>query len=429
MRPRPPTNKVAFLKIKPKPKWYPRLELPIAVVMAATLCLPVACIEDNQIDPDNNVLIGLMLPFTGGDAALGSAYERAAIMARDEVNDAGGIGGKPIQFVTQDTHSDPAKAAVSLEAILHYPTSAILGPESSEIARDTLPLSATEKTTLISPVVSGAASIDIPTDVDWFRLAPSSALMGRAFANYIFDQGVTSIAAVYAEEDYHLDYAEAFTARFTELGGDAAGTIVLPPDQNSYRVEISELKNFEPSNVLLSASTADAARFINDAVVDNSTAQFQWYLSPPLETPVLIENTYKGACEGAIGIGIQVHDEAEEFIEQYQARWNDSPIDGAYYYYDAVALLALSLERAFQAEGKIAFETVQQMIRQTAKPLGIQIRWDHISEGLAHIREGQSVHYSGLTGSVVFDEYGQQVIAPMKIWKVESDTFISIDEL
>lgn len=398
------------------------------LALCAAFCIP-ACTDETPIDPNNNVLIGLILPFTGGDAALGSAYERAAILAVDAINDAGGVGGKPIQFVTQDTHSDPTKAKDSLNAILAYPTAAVVGPESSEIARDTLPLTAENKTTLISPVISGAASIAIPTDVDWFRLAPSSALLGRAFANYLIDQGVTSVAAVYAREDYHLDFAEAFTARFTELGGTNAGTIVLPPGQNSYRVEITELKSYKTPRVLLSASTADAAHFINDTLVDDDTTHFQWYLSPPLETPVLIQNTYKGACDGALGIGIQVYDQSEEFIKAYQSRWHDTPVDGAFYYYDAVALLALSLERAFQEDGKTTFETVQRMIRQTAKPSGIQIRWNRISEGLAHIRNGQAVNYAGLTGSVVFDQHGQQVIAPMKIWNIKSDTFATIDEL
>jgi len=69
-----------------------------------------SCIEETTIDAENNVLVGLLLPFTGGDAALGAAYERAALMIKDTVNEAGGIGGKPIVFVSRDTFSDQDRA-------------------------------------------------------------------------------------------------------------------------------------------------------------------------------------------------------------------------------------------------------------------------------------------------------------------------------
>ena len=410
----------------------PRLTRPrttALLVTAATLLLLCACAEEKSIDPDNSIIVGLLLPFTGGDAALGAAYERAAILAKDVVNDAGGIDGKPLVFVTRDTHSDPDRAKASLEEILAYPVAAVIGPESSEIAGTAVTRTAQEETTLLSPVISGAADIEIPESVDWFRLAPSSALLGRAFANYLIDNDLTVIAAVYSNEEYHVDFAESFVAQFTALGGTVEESIVLAPGRTGYGDDVLKLKALGTRNILFSASTRDAARFVNDLITTDTTDRFHWYLSPPLETPVLLENAYKGALEGAEGIGIQVYDADEEFIEKYQSRWNDTPTDGTFFYYDAVALLALSLQRtALTEDGKIPNDTLQEMIRATVKPQGIQINWDTLGDGMEQLEDGNTINYLGLTGRVVFKD-GQQVIAPMKIWRIEDNEFVPIDEI
>ncbi len=402
----------------------------VTTVLVVCCAFQTSCIEETTIDAENNVLVGLLLPFTGGDAALGAAYERAALMIKDTVNEAGGIGGKPIVFVSRDTFSDQDRAKKSIEEILSYPVAAVLGPESPEISRELIAASMKKKITVISPVVSGASTIEIPKGFNWFRLAPSTAILGRAFANYLHNEGFVSFAAVYSTEDYHFDFAQAFAKRISELGGNVTEQIVLTAGATSFRSEIDKLEQSGTPNVLLSASTADAARFMNNLLILEKSSEQKWFLSPPLETSVLLNNTDKGAFDGAIGIGIKVHDESQDFKSSFQSRWKDMPIDGAYYYYDAMCLLALALEKTvIQNNGKIEFENLQQMLRQTARPLGMQVQWNRIEQGLSAIRKGDTIHYSGLTGSIIFDDFGQQIISPMKVWQITSENFVNISEL
>src|SRR4051794_823388 len=77
------------------------------LVGAALLAAGVAGCGTGPTGPQNAIVVGALLPFTGGESAQGSNIERALIQLADEVNAAGGVAGRPIVIDARDTHSDP----------------------------------------------------------------------------------------------------------------------------------------------------------------------------------------------------------------------------------------------------------------------------------------------------------------------------------
>ena len=53
------------------------------------------------------VLIGVSGPLTGPAAQYGAQWKKGFDLALDEINGAGGINGRPLQYVFEDTQSDP----------------------------------------------------------------------------------------------------------------------------------------------------------------------------------------------------------------------------------------------------------------------------------------------------------------------------------
>ena len=51
--------------------------------------------------------IGVLTPLTGGGAVYGTTMSRMYTLVADEINKAGGIGGKPIQLFTEDDQTNP----------------------------------------------------------------------------------------------------------------------------------------------------------------------------------------------------------------------------------------------------------------------------------------------------------------------------------
>ncbi|MBN2341657.1 MAG: ABC transporter substrate-binding protein [Deltaproteobacteria bacterium] len=377
----------------------------------------MSCNEDETV-PDDAVRIGLLLPFTGEDAAIGTNYEHAVLMVEDEINRNGGIGGHPVAFIAKDTHSSADRAWQAILELQQEGVVAIIGPESTEIARTILPRLQQSGIPLISPVISGGESIFLDEGYKWFRLSPSASIIGRTFANRLWDDGVTELSLVYSNDDYNLDFIGALAVRFTSRGGLISSRVYLADGALSYADKVAQLKQGGTSDVVISASVEGAARFVNDLTSTYSSTPWDWYLSPLLETPVFPQNTFPGAVEGAQGVGIEVSGYDETFRDMYVSRWKTEPLDGAFFYYDAAALLTLSLEQVAVSGAPFSQESTQVAVDDVAYRGGIQVKWNQLNAGLSQVRAGQAISYSGLSGPILFDEVGEQQKAPLKYWSI-----------
>ena len=391
-----------------------------------------ACSEaQKEDDTDGALTIGLLLPYTGGDAAIATNYERAAIIAKDMINDAGGIVNRSVHLISRDTHSDSVRAEQALEELLSYDPVAIIGPESAEIARTLLPLLQQKEVFFFSPVISGSESLPTSADTPWFRLAPSSARLGHAFANHLrVDQNLDSISTVYSNDDYNSDFIRSLETRFEQLGGNVETSVSLSGEQHSYGPEVNDLLAAGTHNVVLAASVDSASRFVNELSVSSGGESLHWFLSPGLQTPVFLQNTLQSALEGAVGIGLKVENLDLYFIDEYQTRWEDKPLDGAFFYFDAVTVLSLAMATAsFNNGGALTYDAVKHAVFDIASPSGVQVRWSDQFQAFTHIAKGRPLYYSGLTGALLLTDDGQQKKALMTTWSVIDGQIVVTDAL
>lgn len=64
------------------------------------------------------IKIGLLQPLTGPVSAAGIAIKDATEMAVEEVNEEGGIDGRPIELVIEDTANDPAQCTSAANKVI-----------------------------------------------------------------------------------------------------------------------------------------------------------------------------------------------------------------------------------------------------------------------------------------------------------------------
>ncbi len=82
--------------------------------------------------PQGPVRIGILQPFSGGLEALGEQGFQGAKLAIDEINAAGGLLGKPVEFVRADTRTDPKTAVQRTQELIgREHVDAIIGPVTS----------------------------------------------------------------------------------------------------------------------------------------------------------------------------------------------------------------------------------------------------------------------------------------------------------
>src|ERR1700680_5252717 len=82
------------------------------------------------------LLVGVIAPFTGIDAALGPAYYAACLAAAPSINSNGGVGGRQVSCQQFDTRGEPADAVPAATSMIAGNTNlmAVVGCTSDEAA-------------------------------------------------------------------------------------------------------------------------------------------------------------------------------------------------------------------------------------------------------------------------------------------------------
>jgi branched-chain amino acid transport system substrate-binding protein len=394
---------------------------PLWMALATALQLGVVgCGSSSQV-AGNDVVVGLLLPFTGTSSGTASNFERSTIFAIDRINEGGGIAGRRLRLVGQDTHSDLDRARQSAAALADQGAIAVLGPESSDIALSIKPLLDEQGVVFMSPMIGAADDALVDCKTSWFRLAPSSRALGEALAKVLFNNKSRRAAVLYEVDSYDKALSEAAASRFKSLGGTVALSMVLDPKNQSYSSATRDVLNAGVDSVVLATSPRTGALVVNE--MGASTAQPpKFFLSPLLKTEVFLQNVAPETIEGALGVTPKIYDNPKEFTDAFAQRWQgDQPLEGSFFYYDAMAVLALALQRAaLSSDGSIEASPLRAEIIKAAAPPGVAANWNSLEQALQNTAHGSVTYYSGLTGPLFFGACGSRQSGTTTVWKVES---------
>ncbi|MFF3302040.1 ABC transporter substrate-binding protein [Streptomyces sp. NPDC002908] len=141
-----------------------------------------------------SVRIGALVPLTRpGWVEAGRHLLAGLELAVHEVNDAGGITGRPLELLVRDTAADPLRAAAAVDELAGLGVAALAGEYHSVVAR----AAAARADALGLPFLCSSAVLDAlteqPTD-RVARLAPAQSHGWRIYADFLLDAGHNRIA-------------------------------------------------------------------------------------------------------------------------------------------------------------------------------------------------------------------------------------------
>lgn len=363
-------------------------------------CLPLLALAlggcSDSTPNDDAIEIGLLLPFTGADAATSSNFERAALFAAARVNRAGGIGGKSLRIISQDTHSAPEATRRSAQWLVDSGVRAIVGPESTAMGSELFATLTRQGVVLVSPVIGAVAE---PTDctVPWFRLAPTAKALGEALADQVVEAKHGSIVVITEDDTYNAALGSGVAQRFIARRGQVLLELQVDPNAQSYGSSVRAALNAGAEAIVLSASARTGALLVNefDALAKR---HINWFLSPSLKTELFVANAAPDALEGAIGVAPKIQ-RSPDFVSAFAREWQgDEPLEGAYFYYDAVGLLTIALAREAESGSKHSLVELAKSVRDSANTPGEAANWDEVDARLPDIAAGERIFYSGVTG-------------------------------
>ena len=172
----------------------------LGLLVVGILCLG-GCAKEPEAPPEPGApsgppyVIGAMLAVTGDASSLGMPEKRTAEMLQKMINADGGINGRPIEIVIEDTKGDPAETLkVAKRLVEANDVLAIVGP-----SRTGTTLAVVDYMESVEvPLVSCAAGIQIVDPVrKWVFKTPQSDRMAvEKIIEYLGSEKITRIASL-----------------------------------------------------------------------------------------------------------------------------------------------------------------------------------------------------------------------------------------
>ncbi len=209
------------------------------------------------------VKVGLMLPYTGTFAALGTAIENGF---RLYVAEQGGkLGGREIEFVKVDDESDPAKATDNVNKLVKRDNVDVLvGTVHSGVAMAMAKVAKDSGTLLIVPN-AGADAVTGPMCAPHiFRSSFSNWQPGYAMGEVVAKKGhknVVTITWKYAAGD---ESVKGFKEAFEKGGGKVIKELSLPFPNVEFQALLTEIAAAKPDAVYTFFAGGGAVKFVKD---------------------------------------------------------------------------------------------------------------------------------------------------------------------
>src|SRR6185369_4603684 len=157
---------------------------------------------------------------TGPEATFGQSTHNGIMLAVDEVNAAGGIGGRKIKVLTEDDQSKAEEAANAVtKLIASNDISAIIGEVASSNSLAAAPICQQNKVPMITPSSTNPGVTEKGNYI--FRMCFVDEYQGPVLARFAANDLHVKRAALFTDvrSDYSTGLGAAFEKVFTSLGG------------------------------------------------------------------------------------------------------------------------------------------------------------------------------------------------------------------
>jgi branched-chain amino acid transport system substrate-binding protein len=309
------------------------------------LSIAALCVATGPAAGQQKIKVGLMLPYTGTFAALGTAITNGFKLA---INEAGGkFGGREIEYFSVDDESEPAKAPDNVNKLIKRDNvDVVVGTVHSGVALAMAKVARDTNTLLIIPN-AGADEITGPMCApNIFRTSFSNSQPGLAMGKVAAEKGAKTAVTLTWKYAAGAESTGGFKETFEKGGGKVVKEMTLPFPNVEFQPFLAEIASLKPDVVYVFFAGGGAVKFVKDYAAAGLNKSITLY-GPGF----LTDGTLEAQGDAAQGLLTTLHyadaldnPKNNAFRAAYKAAYKIEPDVYAVQGYDAGQLLAAGLK-------------------------------------------------------------------------------------
>ncbi|MGG1314728.1 MULTISPECIES: ABC transporter substrate-binding protein [Cohnella] len=291
-------------------------------------------------------MIGVSGPLTGDNAEYGKQWRKGIDLALKEINANGGVKGRKLEYVFEDTQSDPKQTpAVAQKFVADSKIAAVIGDFSSPASMAASPIY--QRAGLVQLGITNSHP-DFTNTGDYIWSNTSNQKDDAPYLAALAVQKLNKkrLAVLYLNTDWGKTTTELFVGKAKELGAEVVVQEGYLSNEKDFRPILTKARDANPDALILISYYNDGALIAQqrDAVgLDTTVVAIGSVYSPQFIK--LGGEAVEGVYTATRFYPGDPRPEVQRFVQAYQKEHNEDPDSFSAVAYDGVRILAQVMEQ------------------------------------------------------------------------------------
>lgn len=332
-----------------------------AAALAATMLTACGSGGGSSSGDGGTVKVGLLHSLTGSMAISEKSVRDAEVLAIKEINAAGGVNGKQIEYVEEDGASEPSTFATKAEKLIDSEgVSTIFGCWTSSSRKAVKPIVEEYGSLLWYPVQY--EGMESSSNIVYTGAAPNQQIVPAI--DYLLDQGYKKFFLLGSDYVFPRTANMIINAQLEAKGAEAVGEEYADMDQTDFAAIISKIEAAKPDVIINTLNGTGNVSFFKQMSEKNYTSKDYMTMSFSIaeeEVATIGADILKGHMVSWNYYQTTDTEKNKEFVNAYKDAYGENRVtsDPAEAAYDAVYQWKAACEKADSFEPEDVIKAVE----------------------------------------------------------------------
>ena len=192
----------------------------------------------------NEIVIGTIQDLSGPIVSYSKPVVNGMRMRVDEINAEGGINGRKLKLVVEDSGYDPKKAVLAQQKMLQQDkVFAMMGTIGTPVVAATMPLVLDKKLPHLFPLTGAAFTYEPVQKYKYQIFAPYADTVRAALRYLIKSKGLKKVGVLYQDDDFGLEVFRGVEAGAKDMGQTLCEKTTYKRAATDFSSQIARLKD------------------------------------------------------------------------------------------------------------------------------------------------------------------------------------------
>ena len=323
----------------------------IAAAAALTFAASAIAQNSNQGVSKTEIVIGSIQDLSGPIAGFGKQIRLGMMLRADEINEQGGVNGRKIRLIIEDSAYDPKKAVLAAQKLVNQDKIfAMVGHLGTAQNLAAMPVQFEKHVINFFPVTAAREMYDPFHRLKYSFAATYFEQMRTAVPKLIKDKGIKKPCTMYQDDEFGLEVLRGAEAGLKSMNMEFAEKTSYKRGATDFSSQVAKMKSSGCDMVVLGTIIRETIGAIGES---RKTGFNPLFLGSSAAYTDLIHKLGGKAMDGLYAMHTSQHpylDEASQKISfwanKYKTKYNEDPTVFSVYGYNAIDSFALAAGKA-----------------------------------------------------------------------------------